>query len=263
MATKRDAETPAPETVSGANGIGPDTPRLIVAGGRGKVGKSSWLRWAIEENIARGGAPVIADGDRTNPTLTAVCPQATRPSSAEDEDVRDWLNALIEDQIETRRTVFLDLGGGDTTLKRWSRNLDLANFLPQHGIAPVLLHVLGSDIDDLAYLRDLETVYAPKHTAIVLNEGMVPSGRSPLAAFETVLSNEIFQRARSRGAAVVKMPRLGCMQDVDGRRIGFADAEAGNVKPGQEKLGPVRRQMVAMWRREMAACTAPIAQWIM
>ncbi|MGD0108633.1 MAG: hypothetical protein ABSC06_32020 [Rhodopila sp.] len=263
MASKRDAESSAPEPVSVANGIAPDTPRLIIAGGRGKVGKSSWLRWAIEQNIARGGTPVIADGDRTNPTLLAVFPEATRPRSGEDEDVRDWLNELVEDQIETRRTTFLDLGGGDTILKQWSRELDLAQFLHSYGVTPVLLHVLGSDIDDLAYLRDLETVFAPPHTAIVLNEGMVPSGRSPLAAFEPFLSNEIFQAACKRGAAVVKMPRLGCMQDVDRRRIGFADAEAGNVKPGQEKLGPVRRQMVAMWRREMVAGTAPIASWIM
>src|SRR5271165_4381829 len=43
-------------------------PVCIFAGGRGKTGKSTFMRWAIERCIERGGEPVIADADRTNPT---------------------------------------------------------------------------------------------------------------------------------------------------------------------------------------------------
>jgi hypothetical protein len=265
MATKRDAGNTAIEIERDAESAPDDIstqPKMIIAGGRGKVGKSSMLRWIIEEYIARGGEPVVADADRTNPTLSAFFPRATRPPSAEDDDVRDWLNDLADTQIERRSTIFLDLGGGDTTLRQWSRDLDLGSFLVKHGITPVLLHLLGSDLDDLTYLRDLETVFAPKHTVIVLNEGMVPSGRSPLAAFEPIIAHPIFKAARDRGALVLRMPRLGCMQDVDRRRLSFADAENGKVKADQEKLGPTKQQMVTLWRREMATSTAPISAWI-
>jgi hypothetical protein len=48
--------------------------RMIIAAGRGKAGKSVCLRLAIEQHIARGSEPVIADADRTNPTLLAFFP---------------------------------------------------------------------------------------------------------------------------------------------------------------------------------------------
>lgn len=263
MATKRDRDDGAVvELDRPADDIG-NQPKMVIAAGRGKVGKSVFLRFAIERNIARGGEPVIADCDRTNQTIRAFFgDRATVPPSAEDEDVRLFLNDLADTQIERRSTSFVDLGGGDLTLKQWARDLDLGPFLLKHNITPVVLHLLGSDLDDLSYLRDLETVFAPKHTAIILNAGMVPSGRSALTAFEPIISHPVFASVVERGAVVIKMPRLGCMQEVDRRRLSFQDAEDGAVKSGQEKMGPTMRQMIAIWRREMEACITPIASWI-
>jgi hypothetical protein len=267
MATKRERDgdgqvaelepvvPAAPDDIS-------NNPKMVIVAGRGKVGKSVCLRWLLERYIGRGGEPVIADGDRTNATLAAFFPSAIRPPSAEDEDVRLWLNELVDQQIENNSTVYLDLGGGDLTLKQWSRDLDLATFLERYGVTPVLLHLLSSDLDDLAYLRDLETVFAPAHTAIVLNEGMVPPGRSALSAFEPIMGHSVFLATRNRGARILRMPRLGCMQDIDRRRMSFAAAEAGEVVPGHPKIGPTMRQMVFMWQAEMEKSFAGVAPWI-
>jgi hypothetical protein len=262
MATKKDAESAVVELAADSRDDIAGKPKMVISAGRGKVGKSVFMRWAIERNLAAGGEPVILDADRTNATLAAFFPTAKQPPSAEDEDVWLWLNAQTDTQIEKGTTLYLDLGGGDLTLKRWARDLDLAPFLSKHGIAPVLLHVLGSDVDDLAYLRDLETVFAPKHTVVVLNEGMVPAGRSAGSAFNPVFEDAVFRAASDRGAQVIRMPRLGCMQDVDRRRLSFQDAEAGAVKPGQERIGPTMRQMIALWRRGMEERFAPVATWI-
>ena len=120
----------------------------------------------------------------------------------------------------------------------------------------MLLHLVGSDLDDLAYLRDLETVFAPPHTAIVLNAGMVPAGRSPVTAFNPILEHPVFLDAVTRGAKVVNMPRLGVMQDVDARRLSFAAATEGTALP------PTARQMVKMWRREMEKAFEQVTPWI-
>lgn len=235
-------------------------PRMVIAAGRGKVGKSTVLRYLIEEMLARGGEPVIADADRTNPTLKAFFPSSTRPPSAENDDVKLWLNELVDGQIATRKTVLLDLGGGDQMLRQWSRELDLAPFLIQHGVTPVLLHLLGSDLDDLAYLRDLETVYAPDRTALILNEGIVPAGRSAVSVFDAIMAHPIFKAAEKRGATVVRLPRLGCMQEVDSRRLHFGEAEGGSRK---DALPPTMRQMVTLWRRSVPETLAPILPWIL
>jgi hypothetical protein len=237
-------------------------PRLIVAGGRGKVGKSVSLRIAVERFIDNGGEPIIADADRTNATLRSFYPQAIRPPSAEDGDVRDWLNGLVDDQIAKRQTIFLDLGGGDLSLHAWARDLDLVAFLQDNGVTPVLLHCLGSDIDDLAYLRDLEGSFAPAHTAIILNEGMVPSGKAPASAFEATIDHPVFRAAAARGAVTVRLPRLGCMQEVERRRLAFRDMAAGNVQPGQGQISLTMRQMVVIWQRQVTATLQPILPWI-
>lgn len=234
-----------------------DQPRLIVAGGRGKVGKSVLLRYSIERHLVRGNTPVIADADRTNATLAAFFPAAIRPKSAEDGDVREWLNTLLDDQAEHRRTIYLDLGGGDLSLHAWARELDLVAFLQENGVIPVLIHCLGSDIDDLAYLRDLEQVFAPPHTAILLNEGLVPANKAPLTAFEPTLDHQVFKAAIARGASVVRMPRLGCMQQIEQRRLTF---EAASER--SSGLGLTTCQMVKVWRRQLDKTLEPILPWI-
>jgi len=52
------------------------------------------------------------------------------------------------------------------------------------------------------------------------------------------------------------------MQEIDRRRLSFKAAEAGEVKPGQDRIGPTMRQMIAIWRREMDAATERVSAWI-
>ena len=113
-----------------------------------------------------------------------------------------------------------------------------------------------------SYLRDVGTIFHPERTAIVLNEGTIPPGRVARTAFEPVMRHEIFLSAVARGARVMRMPRLAPMHEVDRRRLSFADAAAGAVKPDQEKIGPTSRQLIAMWRREMETSFAPVASWL-
>jgi hypothetical protein len=146
----------------------------------------------------------------------------------------------------------------------WSRELDLAPFLEGYGITPVALHFLGCEIDDLSYLRDIEAVsgFRPKHTLLVLNEGMVPTGRTARTAFEPIVNHEVFRGAIARDAVVARMPRLVCMHEIETRRISFADAEDNRVKPGQAKIGPINKQLITRWRAEMEGSFAAVDPWI-
>ena len=239
-------------------------PVLLLALGRGKTGKSTFVRWAAEGALNRGSMPTIADADRTNATLAAFFDEVERPPSPEDEDVRLWLNRLIDRQIEERFSSFLDLGGGDLILKQWARDLELASFLEQNGVSVVALYFLGCDTDDLGYLRDMEegARFQPAKTALVLNEGLVPPGRSARTAFGPLIEHDIFRNAVGRGAVPVRMPRLACMHEVEQRRLSFEDASAGRVKAGQEKIGAVNRQLISIWRREMTDAFAKVAPWM-
>lgn len=257
-----------PEVTDAAGGC----PKIFIAGGRGKLGKSALLRWTIDGMMERGKVPVIADADRTNATLTAFYGEARvrRPPTSEDEDVRGWLNSLadelIEKHIDGGGVMVLDAGGGDLSLKQWCRDLDLAKFLEEYGAEAVAIHCLGSDLDDLSYLRDLEEVFQPKKTLLVLNEGVIRGGASALLAFDTILKHKVFLEAVKRGARVVHMPKLACMPEVDRRRLSYQEAQEGVAGRGtegdQRPLGPTMRQMVAMWRRQMTANFKDVAPWL-
>jgi Mrp family chromosome partitioning ATPase len=54
-------------------------PKLVVALGRGKTGKSTFIRWAAERAFRAGRTSVIADADRTNATLAAFFDNVSRP----------------------------------------------------------------------------------------------------------------------------------------------------------------------------------------
>lgn len=258
---KRDGEVGELEKPATADGV---RPKLVVTLGRGRTGKSTFIRWAAERAF-RGGRPtVVADADRTNATLSAFFDGVSRPELADDDTVKEWLNAALEQQIAERFSMFVDLGGGDLVLKEHAHALSLVEFVGGYGIDPVAVHFLGGSLDDLAYLRDIEETgaFAPERTVLVLNEGILPPGKAPAKAFEPVIGHEVFRAAVKRGAKPVVMPRLGCMAEVDRRRLLFEDAASGRVKPGQEAVGPVNRQVLRLWLRGMDAAFAEVVPWL-
>ena len=241
------------------------SPSLIIPLGRGARGKTFWIRWLVERAQSHGREIVVADADRTNATLSAYFDGVLTPPSADDRDVREWLAAFIEQQIERRFTAVIDFGGGDLILKRVAREIGLVGFLGEHGIRPVAAHLIGPDRDDLAYLQDVEAndVFAPAATMLILNAALVPIHRTAATAFgDTVLEHPVLTSTLKRGARLVTMPRLEPASEIDQRRLTFAAAEASQVKPDQAPIGPWKRQQIALWRRAMEEAFAPVAEWL-
>ena len=240
-------------------------PLCVIPLGRGTRGKTWWVRWAVGRALVHGREVVIADADRTNATLSAFFDRVVTPPSADEADMRDWFAAFIERQIADRFTTLIDLGGGDLILKQLAREIGLVGFLERYGICPVAVHLLGPDRDDLAYLHDVEQdgLFAPAATILVLNEALVPRGRSDKAAFQsTILEHPTFLKALDRGAKVIWMPRLAVAHEVDSRRLTFTAAEENQVKPGQTPIGPWNRQLIQNWLADMEGNFAPVAHWL-
>jgi hypothetical protein len=233
-------------------------PKAIFAVGRGRCGKTVAYRWMIDRALKQGRELIIADGDRTNQTLGAFFPNVESPPSAADDTMRPWLDGLIERAINQRKSLLLDLGGGDLLLKQTALELDLPGELAQHGVTPVVLHFIGADTDDLAYLRVTERkgLFAPEHTAVIFNVGVVPAGVSPEAALEKHTRDPALMGALERGGShLIVMPRLVCMTVVDDARLRFSEA----VYP---KIGLMNGSRVRLWLRDMETAFDPIASWL-
>ena len=233
-----------------------DKPKLVVTHGRGGTGKSTFVRVMLERAQEAGREPAVADADRTNATLAAFFKGVIRPEHPDDQTVHDWLDDLVNQQADDRKTVILDMGGGDQVFKRFAKELDLAKLMDSADIMPVAVHLIGPDVDDLAYLHDVEQTgaFCPQATALVLNEGLIRDARPKEVAFAELRDHTIFKAALKRGAREVWFPKLACMQEVNSRRLLFAAAE--------KSLGLTNRQRVAIWRREVEKALVPVADWM-
>lgn len=240
-------------------------PKLVLLLGRGSRGKTLLARWMLGRAEDAGREVLAGDGDRTNQTLARSYRLTTSPPSADDAEVRAWVAGLVEAQLQDRFNLVLDMGGGDLTLKALAREMELLPWLTALGIDLVPVHVIGPSSDDVAYLQSVEEdgLLAAPCTALVLNEGVVPIGRSPHAAFsESVQAHPIFAATVGRGARIVAMPRLEPAPELEERGIPFGRAAQGLAPPGAVPLGPWKAQQTVLWLRRMEERFASVAEWL-
>lgn len=225
------------------------TPSFIFFAGRGYTGKTFLNRYLYETACH---PVIVGDGDRTNIGISKFVPQARVPLSSDERDVRDWLMALIDEQIETKTDLMLDLGGGDVILGNLARELNLDEFLVEQGIRPVLLHLMGPDPADLSILAGLERdkTFAPKCTAVIFNANSIPSHKSQRAFLDVIDNSPILQAAIARGVEVAVMPMLEPAGLIPAD-VTFSSAAAGCMPSGYPRLSPLRRQQIIMWLRAM------------
>jgi hypothetical protein len=222
--------------------------------GRGRVGKSTLLRWIAERAFARKAPPalVLAAVDQGNRSLSAYFEVDT----PQDSDVVGWLGSGMAQLIENPiLSVGIDFGGGDTSLtgllQQWP---DLAQSLTDAGIEPVLVVLLGPAEDDLTVFAALDALsFRPPATLLVPNLGL--AGQGGRAEFAAVLSHSVYRAAVERGAVQVWMPR-----NYAAPRLGQLPLlKAGKPEGG---LGVFDRSRVETWLRDMEAAFAPVANWL-
>lgn len=234
----------------------PYVPVLFVAYGRGQSGKSSLTRLLIDRARNAGREVIAADGDRSNATLTSYYRDASRPQSADDPDMHEWITGLVERMATDRISVALDFGGGDRAMQVYSAEFPLLAFCREHGIRLVIAYFVAPNIDSLAPINTLEKsgTFRDADTIVVLNQGLVPVGKTPEVAFRPVEEHEAY-RSVLEHAKLIVMPKLGCMSEMERRRAGFFDADF-------TKLGPMNAFMVKDWRGKMEKALEPVADWL-
>jgi hypothetical protein len=242
-----------------------DKRKIVFWIGRGKTGKTTGIRWSAEAAILAGTALLMADMDPTNDTFSQYIDNVARPPEAADPALSlKWLDKLLQHALQHGLSLLVDLGGGDTTLRRLVTQLpDLVEIFEAQGFAIVLFYTVGPQEEDLSPLATMEGLgFKPAATAIVLNEAMAEVGDPPLTAFARILRHSVFQAAVKRGAVPIWMPRLLPAQQVEIRRLHFRDAAAGEVGQGRSPLGPFDRSRVLNWLQAMDANFAGIRTWL-
>jgi hypothetical protein len=226
-------------------------PVLFVGVGRQRVGKTTLLNTIIQSLREQGTELVIWNADLLNVTynLPLFHRDVLEPPSSEFEDVKSWLEERIQDQIDGQYNAFLDVGGGDTALSRLVQEIPIVQTLERQGIRVVLAHVIGPEQADVDYLRHFTAhqLFAPEATLIVLNAGLIMSGRSAAHAFGAIRRHPVVTAAIDQGAHLVMMPPLSCMSQVTDRGLTFSEAAEGVIKGDRPRLSFFDQERVAIW----------------
>jgi len=238
-----------------------DRPKIILAAGRGKTGKTLFLRWIGEMAQGAGHDPLMADIDPTNATFSTYFDGVARPDTFNQTAVRDWLSEFMEFAIAQRHTAVIDLGGGDTVLQTIAREMPgFDAMIEDAGLALVMFYLAGPHPEDLTPVATLAALgFHPRSRAIVLNEGVGPVGQPREVAFARVLSANVYCEEIRRGAVGLWMPRLHAADAVEARTAGFVAARDGQTQP---PLGLFDRSRVNHWLRAMDEQFAGVRSWM-
>jgi hypothetical protein len=224
---------------------------LWIALGRQRVGKTTLLNTAVQYFCGLGVPIDVWNADQQNRThsLSTFFPNAITPPPGGLADAQYWIEERLAEQALCRRHAALDAGGGWTGFSSLVEDVPLVGALDDQGIKVVGLFCVGPERADLDYLEHFAQhgLFLPEATVIVLNAGLVLSGRSAQGAFAAVSQHAAFRAALDKGAKVVMMPTLTCMAQVTDRGITFSEAAAGRVKPGQERLSFFDQARVNRW----------------
>jgi hypothetical protein len=239
--------------------------KIIFWVGRGKTGKTTGIRWMAEKAVAAGTPLLMADLDPTNDTFSKYIENVGRPSDASDPAISlKWLDKMLQHALQNQSSLLVDLGGGDTTLRRLVTQLpDLVEMFEAANFAVILLYTVGPQEEDLSPLATLQNLnFKPTATAIILNEGLVDVGDTRETAFARITNHSAFRNALGNGAVPVWMPRLLPAQQVEVRRMQFRDAANGGAGVMDTPLGVFDRSRLISWLDKMDANFAGIKSWL-
>lgn len=241
--------------------------KIVLVAGRGKTGKTTLLRWMAERAHIAGRPVLLGDIDPTNASFSSYFEGVHRPPEAGDPAIPvRWLERYLQHALKGDSSALVDLGGGSTTLNRLADEVPgLATMLTTDEVAPVMIYMLGPQVDDLSPLATLEgRDFRPAATALVLNEAAVEPGQTREEAFARIYRHSAFLSAIQRGAVPLWMPRLLVADEIEAKRLHFSQARDAVPRPGtrQAPLGAFDRARVRLWLDATEAEFAEVASWL-
>lgn len=222
--------------------------KVLLVCGAGRTGKTTFLRWAIEQ----AETPVaLATLDPVNRALKYYFEDCMSPTGAA---TSGYLQFLLSTMIKQEVSGAIDFGGGDTSLLGFVQEMPgVGAEMSRAGLATVLVMLLSPRIEDLTLLAALREVgFTPSSTLLVCNLGL----DVPAWAFDEVRGHPVYQGAITAGAAEAWMPKNFAAEVIEHQRISFTEAAHGT---GLMLFDRIRADR---WLSEMTGAFAHVRSWL-
>jgi len=211
------------------------SPRLMVAIGRQRVGKTTILKALTEITLRQGGNPEIWNTDIMNRshTINSVGVDVLTPPEQTAKGQAAWLESRILAMAQTGRDAVLDIGGGWTAMHELIQGSPLLGVMQRLGIRLLPYFVVGFEAADLDYLDDLHRrSFNPPGSVVLVNEGLIPYGADLTEKIRVILHHPSVQQALKQNGAIARFPAVNGLQAVSERHQSFFDFVDGKPVPG-------------------------------
>ena len=266
---KNDAQLRMPSMGSASHGT------LHVVIGRGRTGKTTWVRTTADRALMANRPLRLGDADVNNSTLTSFHPDCERPTGADPESVSEFFRDVTARLIEGGGNLLLDLGGGDRSFTAVSERHGFFRVLPRFGVDVVTWYFLTAGRDDAEQLAQMEKLglQAPR-SVLVMNHGLAPTAACGVDPFAACLATRTVQQALDRGTKVVRLPAVGLktMTAADNLFVSIRRAAAGEVPLTEDGTPHPDARALPFWDRielgewllqfEQAHVDAGVAEWL-
>jgi len=253
---------PIPGTVPDLTG----KPKVLVAMGAGHSGKTTFLKWATEQLLARDSAARLVAIDPENRDLRNFFQGVYEPADNDPARIAVFLKGFFDALVNDKASGLIDTGGGDVSFSKVVAEMPtLVQDLAAEGVTMVAVYLFSPRIADLSVLATMEGAgFQPEATALILNEGRADPTADPEQAFAQLRRQSVYRAALDRGAVELRMPRLPVAKKIEDRRLQFRHARDGIVPEGRKvlPLGWSDRSSLRTWLARMDVAMAPIASWI-
>jgi hypothetical protein len=243
-------------------------PVLAIRFGRGRTGGTTFLDFLIQRARTAGRTVTIADGDRKKPTLAGLYPPgepggALRPRGKDIGDVREWVTEITSQTAAAQVSMVLDMGAGDDVLELHGKDLNLREFCVASGVDPLAIYTIGPEVDDFDYVMGVyeDGYFRSDRALLVMNESLVPVGKSAGGMFDFVYSDPRFERI-SETARPVIMPKLACMGAMRQERLTYYDAAEGKRGRSGTAMSLGHQFIAKTWLNRMEENLAPVREWL-
>jgi hypothetical protein len=243
-------------------------PVLVVAFGRGNVGKSLTLAEMAWRAGNFGRDVLVADFDPNSKTLRTLFPDAIRPDSVELPDVKAAFAALLN-RVAAGESAVVDFGGGDDFMREYAKELEIVEFADMAGFDVVAVYVLSPDRENLEHCLSVfeSGHFLPKKAFALLNEGVILGGKTVLGAFEPTMKDPRFRKMVDAGVRPMLMPRMPCIDLLKTRVELAGDPTLMNfyrAAAGDAGLDLVERFQAAKWLKIMKErrTTIGVEEWL-
>jgi len=219
---------PAPETKT-------RRPRLVVAIGRQRVGKTTILKALTEVTLRQGGNPEVWNTDIMNKShaINTVGVDVLSPPEQHAAGQAAWLEEKILGMAQTGRDAVLDIGGGWTAVHELIQGSPLLGVMKRMKIRLIPYFVVGFEPADLDYLDDLhKRGFNPPKSVIVINEGLMAYKADSKAHTKAIFRHPAVQQAIANDGTVATFPAVNGLLKVAERNQSFFDFVEGKPVSG-------------------------------